>query len=105
PLSGMAGQRTTTHPDLGQTTTTLRSVGAFTLVLGAVWLGLTIVTGVSYLSDGVDEVKGALQRVDQLIFGGWLLALAWAALRDAGGGAAADKEGGRPAQRERGLRP
>lgn len=62
----------------------LRSVGAFTLVLGAVWLGLTIVTGVSYLSDGVDEVKGALQRVDQLIFGGWLLALAWAALRDGG---------------------
>jgi hypothetical protein len=61
-----------------------RSVGAFTLVLGAVWLALTIVTGVSYLSDGVDEVKGALQRVDQLIFGGWLLALAWAALRDGG---------------------
>jgi hypothetical protein len=47
-------------------------------------LALTIVTGVSYLSDGVDGVKGALQRVDQLIFAGWLLALAWAALRDGG---------------------
>lgn len=71
PLSGIAGQRTTT----------LREVGAFTLVLGAVWLVLTIVTGVSYLSDGVDELKGAFQRVDQLVFGGWLLALAWAAVR------------------------
>lgn len=66
-----------------------RGVGAFTFALGAVWLALTIVTGVSYLSEGVDEVKGALQRVDQLIFGGWLLALAWAALRNAGGEAGA----------------
>jgi len=63
-----------------------REIGAFTLVLGAVWLALTIVTGVSYLSNGVDELKGAFQRVDQLVFGGWLLALAWAALQDSGGG-------------------
>lgn len=62
----------------------LRSVGAFTLMLGAVWLALTIVTGVSYVSEGVDELKGAFQRVDQLVFGGWLLALAWAAGRDGG---------------------
>jgi hypothetical protein len=68
----------------GLRTSDRREIGAFTLVLGAVWLGLTVVTGVSYLSEGVDEVKGALQRVDQLIFGGWLLALAWAALRDGG---------------------
>ena len=68
-----------------QTSGLLRSVGALTLVLGAVWLGLTIGTGVSYLSEGVDGVKGALQRADQLIFGGWLLALAWAAARDPGG--------------------
>jgi hypothetical protein len=67
-----------------------RSVGAFTLVLGAVWLALTIVTGVSYLSSGVDELKGAFQRVDQLVFGGWLLALAWAAVHDPGGGARGD---------------
>ncbi len=41
-----------------------------------VWLVLTIVTGVSYLSHGVDEVKGAFQRVDQVVFGVWLLVLA-----------------------------
>jgi hypothetical protein len=39
---------------------------------------------VSYLSDGVDGVKGALQRADQLSFGAWLLALAWAELHDGG---------------------
>jgi uncharacterized protein DUF998 len=59
----------------------LAEIGALTLVLGTVWLALTIVTGVSYLSHGVDELKGAFQRVDQLVFGGWLLALAWAAVR------------------------
>ena len=63
-----------------------REVGAFTLVLGAVWLALTIVTGVSYLSNGVDELKGAFQRVDQVVFGGWLLTLAWAAVQDSGSG-------------------
>ncbi|HEY2717180.1 MAG TPA: hypothetical protein VGI73_13255, partial [Solirubrobacterales bacterium] len=76
---------TTTPAGSRQRTATLRSVGAFTLVLGALWLALTIVTGVSYLSHGVDELKGAFQRVDQLVFGGWLLALAWAAFRDPGG--------------------
>jgi Protein of unknown function (DUF998) len=68
-------------PSGRQGTNALAAVGAFSLVLGAVWLALTIVTGVSYLSNDVDELKGALQRVDQLIFGGWLLALAWAAVR------------------------
>lgn len=62
----------------------LAEIGAFTLVLGALWVALTIVTGVSYLSHGVDELKGAFQRVDQVVFGGWLLALAWAAVRDGG---------------------
>lgn len=56
-----------------------REVGAFTLVLGAVWLALTIVTGVSYLSHGVDELKGAFQRIDQILFGVWLIVLACAA--------------------------
>ncbi len=73
-------------PHADARTTTLREVGAFTLVLGALWVALTIVTGVSYLSHGVDELKGAFQRVDQLVFGGWLLALAWAAVQDSGGG-------------------
>jgi hypothetical protein len=56
-----------------------RRLGIATLAFGAVWLALTIVTGVSYLSHGVDEVKGAFQRVDQMLFGVWLVVLAWAA--------------------------
>jgi Protein of unknown function (DUF998) len=56
-----------------------RDLGWATLVFGAVWLALTIVTGVSYLSDGVDEVKGAFQRVDQIVLGAWLVMLAFGA--------------------------
>lgn len=50
-----------------------------TLAFGTIWLVLTILTGVSYLSDGVDEIKGAFQRVDQVLFGIWLVVLACAA--------------------------
>jgi hypothetical protein len=50
-----------------------------TFAFGAVWLVLTILTGVSYLSDGIDEIKGAFQRIDQMIFGVWLVVLACAA--------------------------
>jgi hypothetical protein len=57
-----------------------RSYGWATLVFGALWLALVIVTGVSYLSNGVDEVKGAFQRVDQIVFGAWLIVLACGAL-------------------------
>jgi MYXO-CTERM domain-containing protein len=56
-----------------------RRYGIATLAFGTVWLALTIVTGVSYLSDGVDEIKGAFQRVDQILFGVWLVVLAVAA--------------------------
>ncbi len=63
----------------GQTATSMRTLGNVTLALGALWLLLTIVTGASYLSHGVDEVKGAFQRVDQVVFGVWLLLLARAA--------------------------
>jgi hypothetical protein len=56
-----------------------RRFGIATLAFGAVWLALTIVTGVSYLSDGIDEIKGAFQRVDQVLFGVWLVVLAYAA--------------------------
>jgi hypothetical protein len=59
-----------------------RRVGWVTLAFGVVWLALTIVTGVSYLSHGVDEVKGAFQRVDQILFGAWLVTLAVVVLRD-----------------------
>jgi hypothetical protein len=56
-----------------------RRFGIATLAFGAIWLALTILTGVSYLSDGVDDVKGAFQRVDQIIFGVWLVVAACAA--------------------------
>jgi hypothetical protein len=62
-----------------------REFGWVTLGFGALWLALTIVTGVSYLSDGVDEVKGAFQRVDQIVFGAWLVTLAVALAPWAGG--------------------
>jgi hypothetical protein len=56
-----------------------RRFGIATLAFGAIWTALTIVTGISYLSHGVDEVKGAFQRVDQILFGVWLVVLACAA--------------------------
>lgn len=56
-----------------------RRFGIATLGFGAIWLALTIVTGVSYLSGGVDEIKGAFQRIDQILFGAWLVVLACAA--------------------------
>ncbi|MBS1895748.1 MAG: DUF998 domain-containing protein [Actinobacteria bacterium] len=62
-----------------------RRLGWVSLGFGALWLALTIVTGVSYLSDGVDEVKGAFQRVDQIVFGAWLVTLAVAVAPWAGG--------------------
>jgi len=41
-----------------------RRAGHTTLAIGALWLLLTAVTGVSYLSADVDSVKGILQRAD-----------------------------------------
>jgi hypothetical protein len=61
-----------------------REFGWVTLGFGALWLALTIVTGVSYLSDGIDEIKGAFQRVDQVVFGIWLVTLAIAVAPRAG---------------------
>lgn len=56
-----------------------RGAGRATLAIGALWLLLTALTGVSYLSDDVDSVKGLLQRADQLLFGAWLVLLGlWA---------------------------
>ena len=56
-----------------------RDPGRLTLALGAVWLLLTAVTGVSYLSTDVDSLKGVFQRADQLLFGAWLILLGlWA---------------------------
>ncbi|HEX4306920.1 MAG TPA: DUF998 domain-containing protein [Solirubrobacterales bacterium] len=53
-----------------------REFGWATLALGVLWLALTIITGVSYLSAGVDEIKGAFQRGGQVVFGVWLVMLA-----------------------------
>jgi hypothetical protein len=55
-------------------------VAAWTLVLGALWVVFAIVTGLSYVSDPLDDVKGAFQRGDQVAFGLWMLVLARAAL-------------------------
>jgi hypothetical protein len=51
--------------------------GPVTLAIGVVWLLLTAVTGLAYLSGDVDAVKGILQRVSQVLFGGWLALLGW----------------------------
>lgn len=64
---------------LGFLRTGRRRYGWAILAFGALWLALTIVTGVSYLSHGVDEVKGAFQRADQIVFGVWLIVLAFGA--------------------------
>jgi hypothetical protein len=57
-----------------------REAGRLTLSLAALWLLLTALTGVSYLSADLDSVKGILQRADQLLFGAWLILLGlWAA--------------------------
>ncbi len=50
-----------------------------TLGLGAVWGVVTVLTGVTYLGDALDSVKGALQRGDQVVFGAWLVLLGFAA--------------------------
>ena len=59
-----------------------RRLGIATFAFGGIWLALTIVTGVSYLSAGVDDVKGAFQRVGQIVFGVWLVVLALGATRE-----------------------
>jgi len=63
----------------GQMTTALRDPGLITLAIGALWLLLTALTGVTYLGDAIDGVKGLLQRGDQVLFGAWLILLGiWA---------------------------
>jgi hypothetical protein len=52
-----------------------RGAGQATLAIGTLWLLLTAVTGLSYLSADVDSLKGLFQRADQLLFGVWLVLL------------------------------
>ena len=54
-----------------------RGTARATLAIGVVWLVLTLVTGVSYLSGDVDAVKGLFQRAGQVAFGVWLVLLGW----------------------------
>ncbi|HET7446298.1 MAG TPA: DUF998 domain-containing protein [Solirubrobacterales bacterium] len=57
--------------------------GAITLALGVIWVVLTALTGVTYLGDAIDGIKGLLQRADQILFGAWLVLLGiWAGDRD-----------------------
>jgi len=57
----------------------LGGAGQVTLTIGAVWLALTVLTGVGYLVADLDSVKGLLQRIDQVLFGAWLVLLGvWA---------------------------
>lgn len=57
-----------------------RATGRVTLAIGTLWLLLTAITGISYLSADIDSVKGIFQRADQLLFGAWLILLGlWSA--------------------------
>jgi hypothetical protein len=63
----------------GRTANALRWEGLATLAIGGVWLLLTALTGVTYLGNAIDGVKGLLQRADQVLFGAWLILLGvWA---------------------------
>jgi hypothetical protein len=61
-----------------------RRASQVTFAIGALWLLLTALTGVSYLSADVDSVKGLLQRADQLLLGVWLVLLGLLASRATG---------------------
>jgi len=53
--------------------------GRATLAIGGIWLLLTVLTGLSYLSADLDSIKGVVQRADQLLLGAWLVLLGlWA---------------------------
>jgi hypothetical protein len=53
-----------------------RGAAGATLALGAIWLALTVATGVTYVSSDIDSVKGVFQRAGQVAFGAWLVVLA-----------------------------
>lgn len=62
---------------------TSRRLGSATIAIGAAWLALTLVTGLSYPFDGIDTVKGLCQRAAQVLLGCWLVGLGrLAELRD-----------------------
>jgi len=63
-----------------------RMASRATFAIGAVWLVLTVLTGISYLNGDLESVKGLCQRASQVIFGVWLVLLGiWASGGDTGG--------------------
>jgi uncharacterized protein DUF998 len=50
-------------------------LGRATLTIAAFWLALMAVAGLGYLVGDVGAVKGLLQRLSQLLLGGWLVLL------------------------------
>jgi hypothetical protein len=71
-------------------------VGWVTLIAGVAWVLLTALTGVTYLGDALDSVKGAPQRGDQVLFGAWLALLGFAAESRRGGPGAGEIPGTAP---------
>jgi hypothetical protein len=56
-----------------------RPAARATLAIGAAWVVLAVLTGLSFLSGDVDSVKGICQRASQVLFGLWLVLLGlWA---------------------------
>jgi hypothetical protein len=51
------------------------AAGRATLAIGALWLLLTALSGLSYVSGDVDSAKGVAQRGAQVVFGIWLVLL------------------------------
>jgi hypothetical protein len=58
--------------------------GRVTLAIGLLWLLLTAISGLSFLSGDVDSIKGICQRGGQLLFGAWLILLGVWASRPSG---------------------
>lgn len=52
-----------------------RRLGQATLAIGAAWLALTLVSGLSLPFDFADSVKGLCQRSAQVLLGCWLVLL------------------------------
>lgn len=77
---GLLDRRVRASPRISRSNANSRiSAGAVTLALGVIWVVLTALTGVTYLGDAIDGVKGLLQRADQVVFGTWLVLLGfWA---------------------------
>jgi hypothetical protein len=55
----------------------LRRLGAWTAAAGVAWIACNALMGAGYLFDDLAEVKGVFHRAAQVIFGVWLVTLAW----------------------------